>query len=101
MASELHVELDRLRELATIFDGTVRGVTVITTNETTPAVTASLNGSATSGACHAATGTAHIALNAVADHYKALHKGTHTSADTYESTDTEHARTIDALRKSL
>ncbi|WP_372460269.1 type VII secretion target [Nocardia coffeae] len=101
MAGELHVELERLRELATTFDRAVRGIDGLTTNANTPEVVAALGKSATGDACHAGAQVAQAALAKVTGHYRTLHAGTHTSADTYETCDSDFGRRIEALRKSL
>ncbi len=101
MADELHVELERLGELAATFDSAVQGVGGVTVNVRAPEVAAALGSSATGGACHAGGNAAQAALKTVTDHYRTLHKGTRTSADSYESCDTEHGRRIDTLRKAL
>lgn len=100
MADELHVELERLRELAT-FDRAARGVSGVTTNINTPEVVAALKSSATGKACHASAQVAQAALNKVTGHYRTLHTGTYTSADTYEACDSDFGRRIETLRKSL
>ena len=101
MADELHVELERLRELAATFDHAARGVSGVVVNTTTPEVSAALDSSATGKACHAGVRAAQAALAKVTLHYRALHAGTHTSADTYEACDSDFSRQIEALRKSL
>lgn len=101
MADELYVELERLRELATTFDHAVRGVSAVTVNTSTPGVVAALDGSATGDACHGGAHAAAAALDKLTGHYRTLHAGTHTSANTYDDCDQEHSRRIDALRKSL
>ncbi len=101
MAKELHVELGRLRELATNFDKAAQGVGSITTDTRTPEVAAALDNSATSSACHAGAQLAQTGLKAVVAHYRTLHSGTHTSADAYQAHDNDYSQRLEALRKSL
>lgn len=101
MATELHVEPHRLRELATTFDHAAKGVGAVNANTTSPEVAGTLAGSATADACHNGGHSASAALQVVTGHYRVLHAGTHTSAEDFESHDTERGRQFDALRNSL
>ncbi len=98
MAEELHVEPDRLRELAAVFDAASRGISGLAVNGNTPS---SLAGPATGTACHTGTQSALMGLVVVSDHYRALHRGTLTSAESYETIDAEYSRRLDSLRESL
>jgi hypothetical protein len=101
MAYELHVELQRLRELANAFGKAAQGISGVTASTTTSEVAATLNCSATGDACHSGAQAAQATLRKLTSHYRILRTGIHTSADSYETHDSDQARRIEALRKSL
>ncbi len=101
MAHDLYVDPTRLRELTTTFNRAGQAIDAITTNASAPAVAASLAGATTGTACHSGAHIARAAIDLVVDHYRTLHTGTRTSTEAYETSDSEHGRRIDALRRSL